>query len=363
MILLCAFYIECAVDLDSVMSSLICSYLLDQNENKHVVPFINTPCKRVLEMRGEIQHVLHSQQLSSSELLYMDEVLDKAIKSNEPVELFLVDHNEVSGQWHRKYSQLKYRIIGIIDHHQDSSQFSHAAPRFIRPCGSSASLLVDYFKDRASARLDKVAAALLRTIIFDTVNLTWRSNELDLQAVEYLKSKLCITDSTDSIMRELEGAVESVPETAFDIYDLLYKDYKLYLHTRASGKENEEMYYAISTLHTSFHTMIGDEMEHLEYWTDRVRRFLKDEQLAFLLMTNAVREPGSPAHTQQFAIFTSSECDYLLPVLLEWFQSHSTQLSTIMTGDDFGLYDQENITISRKQFHPLTKEFMSRNFP
>lgn len=355
-----------AGDLDSTISALSYAYIVGSHEGRPLIPFINTPTSKIIDMRGEIQLVLKENGLQTQDLLFMDEVLMKSAESKCQIDLVLIDHNELSGRWHRKYPTLKSKVLSIIDHHQDAGLFNAATPRIVQVCGSSASLLVELFRessDEAQERLQTIARPLLQTIIFDTVNLTWRQKEIDIEAVNYLSSLPIHSTSIsgDTVMDELEQSIAAEPESNFDIYDLLYKDYKLYLHHQV--EPSREIYYGISTLHIPFSLMVGPNFEKLSSWLDGIRRFMNDEEVIVIMMTNAIREKGCPKHYQQFSIFAAPGYEHLVPLLYATFQEHGTGFKEIISGDGYALYDQENISISRKQFHPMTKEFMKKQFP
>jgi inorganic pyrophosphatase/exopolyphosphatase len=291
----------------------------------------------------------------------MDPVLCTASKAQKTLNVVLVDHNELSGRWYRKYPDLKSRVCSIIDHHEDAGHFLDAVPRIVKVCGSTASLIVEMAKNgEMTERLEQLARLLLQTIIFDTVNLTWRHKPIDVEAVQTLSSSfLKVKQEGTKVMHELEEAVALVPEDGFDIYDLLHKDYKLYVHY----PKNSVIYYGISTLHIPFSVMLGSDNKNLDKWMESVQRFMADEDIQLLLMTNAVRERGSAAHSQQFAIFSNPKHSALVTKLYELLQSKDVGLELIISGANFALYNQHNITISRKQFHPITRAFMATQFP
>lgn len=308
--------------------------------------------------------------LNTADLLLMDKVFTKARATGSTLKLVLVDHNEMSGQWHRKYPDVKFKVISIIDHHDDAGLFKDASPRIISTCGSTASLIhkhADSVDDeQVRRRLEDLTLPILRTVIYDTVNLTWRQRPIDEQVVEELGRKFAHSIATDpksigrQVMTELEEAIESAPETDFTTFELLYKDYKLYRHQSDSGNM---FYYGISVLHLPFEQLLGSDHERLQSWTDQARRFMKAEELDILLMNNSIRSKGETAYYQQLAIFVLPKYVGLVDKIRDMLQANGAGLSKVASGEDFGLYEQADYLITRKRLHPLAKTFFIREFP
>lgn len=353
------------LDLDSTVSAIAFAYTKAiWGDGRPLIPLINVPSPRILQMRGEVLHVLASVGIDLGDLVLAEAALDMAAVGTEdgrpsPLDLVLVDHNEVAARWHRRHPSLTPNVLAIIDHHTDAGHHRHASPRVIETCGSTCSLLVEHFwhDPRLAARLAHLAPMLLRTIIFDTVNLHWRQTDRDLRAVQWLLSPTGTATvdrgaaATASIMAELEEALAAAPESSFAIDELLYKDYKLYAL-------DEHFYYGMSTLHLAFAQMFDTgSAEAFSAWADRVRRFMEGEQLGLLLMINAVRERGASTHTQQLAIFARDP--HLLAQLEAHLQTHGCGLRAIRRDPTAAIYDQDNVCMSRKQLHPLCRDFLA----
>lgn len=329
---------------------------------------MNLTTPSILQMRGEIQVTLRKEGIDSQDLIFLDKVLTRATESNTSLNLVLVDHNELSGRWKRQYPHVSVTVEAIIDHHADAGQFLDASPRIITACGSNTSLIVhqtahanlDGRHGIMMDRLTELAPLMLKTIVFDTVNLTWRQNLVDEEAVHKLQLLMASEAlSTSLIMQELEEAVDAVPETNFGIFDLLHKDYKLYFHH--SSTTDTDVYYGISTLHLPLESMFdANDAESIRLWHEQVRLFMSREEIEILVVTDAIREKGSPLHRQQLGIFAPSP--KVFQQLETLLQAKQCNLSELVRGETFGLYDQENITISRKQLHPIMKEFMSNRW-
>lgn len=355
--------------MDSIVTAISWAFVEDEHFGRPLIPILNTTNPAVIDMRGEVKAVLGEYGINHREdLLGSGDIF--AIY-DQP-DFFLVDHNEVAGGWqrdrrvaHEEGDQLRratammdFSIVGILDHHEDAGSFPKALPRIIEPCGSTSSLLVRYALEHNTvpakrSRLHKVAKLLLQTIIFDTVNLTWRQRPVDCEAVQSLCNLLDLPlSATEALHQELEKAVRETPEDLFGIYDLLHKDYKLYVHRGV-------LFYGIATLHLPFAQMIGEDAANLNAWVSEVRRFMRDQHLEMLIMTNAFRRPNVVDHLQQLALFFApSTPETALSRLQDELQGRGANLQLLYEGTRYALYDQLNITISRKQLHPIAKLFM-----
>lgn len=317
-----------------------------------MIPFMNTERPSVMAMRGEIVSVLGALSVTLKDLVYFGDVFSRA---SSGLDLALVDHNELSGRWRKRYPGIRsLNVLSILDHHQDARQFLDARPRTITACGSTATLLTLQVVEEGDPirlqRLDHISGALLKTIVFDTVNLTWRQTELDRQAVALLSNRGQV--DTRLLMDALEDAIDATPESNFGIFDLLGKDFKLYSY---GATDNNVIYYGISTLHISFEDMFSSQP--LPVWEAEVRRFMEEEDLVVLLMTNAMREKGASTHRQQLAICTQNPAMHR--ELVDIFDGRQLGLLEIHSSSTLSLHDQTNITISRKQLHPILKEYLA----
>ncbi len=211
-------------------------------------------------MRGELQSLLKSLEITIEDLIFQEEVLEKCSKAQVPINAFLVDHNELATAWKLSHPNLATEVLAIIDHHADAKLFSDAQPRIVQVCGSNSSLLLEYLsslKDRGvEERLEEVKEHLLTAIVMDTVNFTWRQNPLDLKWAGRIISGRddCSAEELQELAKPIMNRLEEgeIPEINFPLKDIIFKDYKLYQHT-------DTFFFGISTLHTSFEQFIKEE--------------------------------------------------------------------------------------------------------
>ena len=309
-------------------------------------------------MRGELQSLLASLGLTTDDLLFQDEVLDKCAATGNVLELFLVDHNELSAAWKLSHPQVRTHVHAIIDHHADAGLFMEAKPRIVEVCGSNASLLVEYLRAMGGssefhARLAEAEQHLVLAIVMDTVNFTWRVTAKDLRI-----AGLILEGREDMSEEELHARCKPqmdafdagvIPETDFGLVDVLYKDYKLYEH-------KDGFFYAISTMKSSFETFIAHEFGgSTEAMVQAVFGFMQRLGLSLFAITLAVREPGSSTFYQQFGVF-SQTID--VTALKDHVQASGAELEVISEGPNYYLGMQNNPNVSRKQLQPYFQKHL-----
>ena len=341
-----------ACDLDSVVSAIVFAFLFNRRYHGRVlVPFVNTPRHTVLCMRGEVMHVLGALDIGVADLLFLDDVL---ASDTTTFDVYLLDHNQLSTRWQHMASCLQPRVLGILDHREDAGLFVDASPRIITPAGSCASLVADLALHDTAAWSAAVANMLLATIVFDTVNFTWRTTPRDVATAAQLWALVhqqssaepeLLAGRTRPLYEQLCRAL--IDESQFAFGDLLYKDLKVCLHKRRAG---HVLLYAVAVLH----------LDDLQHSMDRaqVAAFLAREDAAMLLIINVVGR-GYERRQQlgvQFAKGMEQEPEHVFAFL----QEKQCDLDT--TSVSF-ICEQRNLEISRKQLQPYLREYLALCYP
>ena len=129
-----------SADMDSVASSIFLAYILQKLNPSHVViPVVNTD-KVALEAKRDIVELLKSYSIDTGKLVYYSDV---QFESYDDAQIYLVDHNELdSSQEH-----LKKQVVGIIDHHADTTDLKKLKLRVIKPAASAIALIYEIYKD------------------------------------------------------------------------------------------------------------------------------------------------------------------------------------------------------------------------
>jgi exopolyphosphatase len=207
----------------------------------------------------------------------------------------LVDHNALQGELGKLYAG---NVVGVIDHHDEENQVPvdcGEEPRVVRPCGSCASLVVEWCRpgwDAMSKEEEKegrggkseafkkwdgeLAMLAMAPILVDTTNLTntSRVTQRDREAVEFLEECIKISGednySSQRYFKELTDAKEDID--SLSLYDILRKDYKLWVEGVGSFK------LGISSVVKNMQYLIekasGDEM-----FNSKVREFAEERGL------------------------------------------------------------------------------------
>jgi exopolyphosphatase len=135
-------------------------------------------------------------------------------------------------------------VTAILDHHDDDGKHKGASPRIIKPTGSCASLVADYFRSRfpppSDAVLD-VASLLVTAIVIDTSGLKkdGKAKPVDYSAYEFLYplsrfGTISATSAESTAERKTTSEINDVLTTAKQAVtemsgrDLLRRDYKEY---------------------------------------------------------------------------------------------------------------------------------------
>lgn len=344
-----------ATDLDSTISTLCFSYVFQTWNAKTLVPFINCSNPKIIEMRGEIQLALKTLEISREDFLFQQDVLSR-INGLEKVDFCLLDHNKITQRWSKIFPNLPLiNVSAIIDHHVDEGDHLKAHPRVIDVTGSNVSLLLRYIKENCSTdhwtRAMKMREVLRLTVTFDTVNLTWRARELDVDALRWLVENDQLDQSSlqklnDKVVETLESC--EIREENFEIQDLLTKDYKFY--------EAISTAYGIATLHVSIEHMT-DNLKSIDGFSEKIYSFMQAEKILILLLTIGVRSKDHACgHFQQLAIFAPDRIIYagIRQAM------NACQLSPIFEADRFGFFNQYNLEISRKQLQPIMQNFLTK---
>ncbi|OIR59043.1 MAG: inorganic pyrophosphatase/exopolyphosphatase [Amphiamblys sp. WSBS2006] len=151
-----------SADIDSVVCSVVFSYLASIRDGTDVIPVINTT-ERKFRARKDVCYVLERVGASSEVFVFVGEV--EHMKQGK-VPVVLVDHNEAEGLWCGE----QFDVVGVIDHRADSGLYRGASPRIIQAdVRSCCTLLASYFSGLLTA---ETADLLLCGIVHDSNGLS-----------------------------------------------------------------------------------------------------------------------------------------------------------------------------------------------
>lgn len=357
-----------SADLDSVTCALVYGYIQSSARNardtdKYVVPVTNIPSGE-LRLRPELKALLKHADLDPTDLITLDNMENLPNRLLlEDTEWTLVDHNVFQGNLGRHYSG---QVTGVIDHHTDEGQIpKEAKPRVIEKTGSCISHVVEYCREAwdtmsssTSSTLDaQIAKLALGPILIDTVNLkaTDKVTDHDRNAVKFLESKISAsstvgpTFSRDSFFEEINNAKSDIDDLSLE--EILRKDYKQWSEGDLNlgiacvvrpiqylKSKTEDLVPALA----NFAKACGVQLFAVMTAHNDSGKF--ERQLLLLTL-----EDGEPTNAADKFVKTSIEELQLEEQDEKFSASHVNWLR---------LWEQKNLTASRKQVAPLLRELM-----
>ncbi len=147
--------------------------------------------------------------------------------------VILVDHNELSQS---ADGVENVEILEVIDHHRVSFTNLHPITFFIKPLGSTATIIYEKFKETKTPIPKKIAILLLGAIISDTMNLTSQTTTIiDKHAV--LKLQKISGFSRNTIWKEYQQITEKQAEiiTEFGAKQIIQSDFKVFHDVKKIG--------------------------------------------------------------------------------------------------------------------------------
>ena len=330
-----------AADLDSMVSTLVYSYLLASisNERRQIVPLLSLP-RADFPLRTEAFALFQQLTLPLTDLIFIDEV-DLGTLLRDDGRLVLVDHNRLAMD-----HDLGEQVHIIIDHHEDEQLYPQAILRRIEPVGSTATLVYEEICQHQSTLLDySVATLLLAAILLDTANLnknSGRVSQADEQAAQALS--LIHGADPDKLFHHLHRARFAWQHLSSR--DLLRRDMKRW--------RLDDLHGAISSLPLSVHDWQAKEAG----FAQTVAVFAAEQDLDALLTMHVFFRPQL---CRQLGIYASTPAihDRLLTML--------QQAGVTLTALDAIIYDslpgilsfhnQNDEALSRKKILPLFSKF------
>lgn len=387
-------------DLDSITSSIVYAYLRSithstKSSSALHIPVLNIP-KADIDLRPELLTLLPRANISKDHLITLDDLPDLgSIKETLAPELtrwFLVDHNALQGKLGAIYSD---RVVGVIDHHADENRVPKDTgdePRIIETSGSCTTLIVNHCREAwdnlssgtsstgaAQAQGDtlmedeavtslwdaQVAQLALASVLIDTINLQdeHKTTELDERAVIYLEAKInrCAKLATQfdrgAFFDEIIEAKRNLDSLTLE--EIFRKDYKqwtengLVLGTSAVAQPIQFL-----------KRKINDDNSSTDYKSllEAAKKFARErDSCIFSIMCGYADEEGKLA--KQLAVLAVDEkgvsiCNKFRDDAIQKFQLEEVDADE-SDGQWFYVWQQRNLSPSRKQIAPLIREAMS----
>lgn len=291
--------------------------------------------------------------------------------------LFLVDHNVLRGKLAELYNfdnhpERKELVEGIIDHHEDENYFSEFEENMkqydIQNSGSCSSLVTKWImgehllRNSSSNKINgaqllrenpseahDIAQLLLSAILIDNANLTQKVTSHDPTACNSLAEFIPeINFSTFyNQIQSVKGSIDGMT-----LQDLLRRDYKEY-DTPTGKLGMSTINRTISFLHSHFPTF---EKEFKTFVSER-------NLMTHITMTVS----GQGDEFRRGGMVLSRKEDVLKPFERKGKEKYGIhgveipeEIEDIKDGWKVWVYEQDDISASRKQIAPLILEIMEK---
>lgn len=359
------------------MDSIVCAVLVAEALRKlykiQSFPVLNTFRPETLKLRGEVTCTLGEN--SHELMITLTEVLMRVLFG--PIQVFLVDHNELSLQWPKTFID-KVKVVGIIDHHFDGGLYKDTCifGRVIGECGSNTSLVVrEVFEHPELENIDKDFMKIaLFPIIFDTKHYRFRATDLDLKSTRLLLDLISededhVRDMTADIWKAIIDS--ELNELDVPLINLLYKDYKQYSLNCHSGP----YLLGMSTIRSSFEGhMIRSDRNFPQMIEQVLVPYFEIERLDGMLLIFSYQDAVSHEFLQEFImVLPGLDADDIISFFASAGMEFSTTRAvvpsvptTLATSGKTETAEviwipQQNRLFNRKKIQPLLQEYLTNN--
>lgn len=341
-----------ACDLDSMVSSLVYAFSIYKKllsvpgRPTAVIPVFNIP-REDFCLRTEAVFLFKRFHLDCSYITFVEDVDLQNLLETKRLQLVLVDHNILA----QRQKHMDVAVTEVLDHHKDQWPADLKVSKKIELVGSCCTLVAE--KLLTMDVLDsQITGLLLGTILLDTINLdprAARSTDKDKEVVRQLQDKYPV--ALDELYRSVSTAKFDV--SGLSTLDLLRKDYKAlptYVNNLNVGISS------ISGLSLSeFFSRTQVQQNLLEYCHSSSLDVLV---IMFLYFVESLDDPPRG----QIAVCGPHED---AKRKLAEHLSKSGELKLRQFSESYQkcfVYDQENLTASRKVVFPLVLEFIKNEF-
>jgi exopolyphosphatase len=369
-----------AGDADSCISAICLAFI----EGK--TPIVSISRDTFLYERPEVEMLLDLAGIPNptSNLLFIEDlklILDSS-KDDEVRRLTLVDHNTINESLQNFRNILD--VVEIVDHHTDEKLYTDTCAEKRRNIAfdngkalvaSTTTLVAEMLLEQTNNPPPSLSTLLLGVILLDSVNLDESIGKVtsrDRYAVSHLLSQTDWSSSgalraylkpgggklaidTNQLFSHLEHAKYS-PEfwEAFSVDRALGYDYKDFLY----GRKDANQRFVISTI-----LMPGVHFMEKEGFLSKTAEFMRSEEVTFLGIMMAFYDETTGHFRRQLAFCSSGELGVKGDDLIASKMYKDLELKEVVSqhNDEIQvqLYDQLNITYSRKQIGPMLVDFFA----
>ncbi len=355
-------------------------------------PIISISRDAFVHERPEVGALLDLAGISnaSDDLLFIEDlkmILERS-KDNEVIwELTLVDHNVVNDSLH-KFRRM-FEVVEIVDHHTDENLYTdtcfgaqrNVAYENSRALVSSTTTLVAELLMKLKGNPPvSLSTLLLGVILLDSVNLDESIGKITPRDKDAITNILARTDwssrSLHAFLKPSAGSQLTIdtnqlfsyldqmkysPElwNSFDVSRALGYDYKTFRY----GEKEAKQIFGISTI-----LMPGNEFMKKESFLAKTAEFMRSKEVEFLGIMLTFYDQDSGEFCRQLAFCSSRDMwreirDNLLDSTMYADLTLTEIVSQQLSSDeiDVHIYEQGNVTYSRKQIGPMLINFLARD--
>lgn len=362
--------------MDSVVSAITYAYFYNQKypTEEPFLPLVNIT-RDELRLRRDIVLLLKSHSISKEQLFFLDDLHELTGVAKSTLEIVLVDHCGLQGELLNKlYEEKRLQVVAIIDHHADEGVFTDASPRIIHSNGSCSALVFNYWNKQLGGIKDtEVILLLLGPLLMDTSNMKQKVEEGDIEAFEQYKTLLLNGPSSlqtntvvtaSSPIEEFYLTLKSAKKDldGFLFFDILRKDYKQFKFT---SKKGTDVTIGFSSLGKSISWILKkfSTKNALHSFNQMVNTF----HLDVVVITTSYTKKENNEYTREFCYYSTKEsledlADYAQPLQLDnnIYNKKAVEaaVAEISKFKPFHVYNQGNISASRKQVVPVVKSII-----
>lgn len=389
-----------AGDADSIISAISLAYVESVYFGGQLTPIVSIPQEVFRYERPDANVILELAGIDnpSDKLLFIDDLNEMLLSDTEKGlasrSLTLVDHNTINKSF--RHFQKNFIVTQIVDHHKDEKQYKETCIGKDRNIAfdhghalvaSTTTLVAERLLENSPPYPPSIGIVLLGTILLDSVNLDESVGKVTERDRDVVNALLLYTDWNKAVpssylKKEEDGNItvdtnelfwkiqhskyDPVFWTSLSAKRALQYDYKDFHHHHGFDTahlwKNQGEHFGISTI-----LMSGIDFMNKEGFYASTLAFMKQKQIPFLGIMFAFYDEQEIFH-RQLAFISIDRTDFLhgfVEALLSStaYNSVNLQLEEAQLPGELSwrrnvrLFNQNNLTPSRKQIGPLLEDF------
>ncbi|XP_052785753.1 uncharacterized protein LOC128221254 [Mya arenaria] len=331
-----------ACDLDSAVCALVYAYYLNQKSDNIVVPVLNIAASQ-FRLRTETTYFFSKLEIPTESLIFNDQLDLRILHKQGRLLLTLVDLNCLPS----KDEYLEDCVVSVIDHHVRERAEKEGVTVKLDFVGSCSTLVAEELLDDPDFLLDKIVAELLYgTILVDTINRSPQAGKVTPRDEAALGRLLPFIPDIKggNLFKQLQAA-------KFDISGLL--------NMEILEKDLKMVTGATMNIAMSSVTMDMQELLSRPGFHDDVDKFCEQQGAKVVVIMTLVNDEND-VPSRQIAVYSKNRIfrDQISDTL-DNAPDVDLELELLTPPfPDLSVFNQTNVTASRKQVMPILKSFL-----